>query len=63
MSCSVTTTVSTAVLLAVFSAIVKVWSSMTGASFTLFRLTVIVPDPVILPSVASTVTASVVLVS
>ena len=59
-------TVSTAVLLAVFSSMVKVWSPTTGASFTLVRLTVMVPVPVKVPvpsSWAWTVTLKEVVVS
>ena len=40
---------STAVLLAVFSSIVKVWSAITGASLTSVRLTVMVAESVSVP--------------
>ena len=53
-------------LLAVFSAIVKVWAATTGASLTSVRLTVIVAESVNVPvpsSATCTVTPKVVVVS
>ena len=66
VSSSVATTVSTAVLLALFSSIVNVWAAMTGASLILVRFTVMVAEPVNVPvpsSATCTVKPNVVVVS
>ena len=65
-SASVAATVSTTVLLAVFSAMVNVCAAITGASFTSVRLTVMVAESVSVPvpsSATCTVTPNVVVVS
>ena len=49
VSWSVATTVSTAVLSTLFSSMVKVWAAITGASFILFRFTVMVAESVNVP--------------
>ena len=66
LSASVAETVSTAVLSAVFSAIVNVCAAMTGASLVSVRFTVIVAESVSVPEPSSatcTVKAKVVVVS
>ena len=66
LSASVAATVSTAVLLAVFSAMVNVWAAITGASLMSVRFTVMVAESVSVPVPSSstcTVKANVVVVS
>ena len=66
LSASVATTVSTAVSLALFSSMVKVWAAITGASLTLVRFTVMVAESVNVPvpsSATCTVKPNVVVVS
>ena len=65
-SSSVATTVSTAVLLALFSSMVNVWAAITGASLTSVRFTVMVAESVNVPvpsSATCTVTPKLVVVS